>query len=321
MSRPKLESIFKLEREPAPLNVIDFNVMTHDVLRWYESKIEGSFSEEVEEKLIKGAWALYVNRGPTMLPRHTYRVIFVADYRYADTGNYWRDKFMSQSAVVRQAWLDHAENKGVNVSTIPTNYKGQRGPKTDTFFKVYKIGRQYATEYFPFFDAEGYEADDWAGSLYRLSRDSDDDSVVRQRQILLNTLDRDWSQLVDEDHKVYFANSRVPFPKEKIQERLVGNQGVIEHTLHRMNYEITHPSGLAEKKVLHSDEGDNLPAGSPIELFDLCHANSVWNIDTVSNRDKFVEEVNNPNANCRPDHYDQTLRQFLKICLEPPVGP
>jgi hypothetical protein len=32
-----------------------------------------------------------------------------------------------------------------------------------------------------------------------------------------------------------------------------------------------------------------------------------------------VECVNNPKANDRPDHYEQALRQFVKISLEPPV--
>lgn len=320
MNRPKLETIFKLDHNPAPLNVIDFNVMAHAVLRWYTEKIEGSFTEEVERKLIKGAWALFINRGPTMLPRHTYRIIFVADSRYAETGNYWRDKFMSESAVVRQAWIDHAERKGTDLSTIPTAYKGNRAPKTDSFWKVYSIGREYATEYFPFFEEEGYEADDWAGCVYRLSRDSDEDSIVRKRQILLNTLDRDWSQLVDEDHRVFFANSRVPFPNEKIQERLVGNQGVIEHTLHKMGHEISHPRELAAKKSLFSDEGDNLPSGSPIELFDLCEPNEKWNIESSARFPDLAENANDPKPNCRPDHYDQTLRQFVKICLEPPVS-
>jgi hypothetical protein len=320
IDRPKLETIFKLDTNPVPLNVIDFNVMAHAVLHWYESKIEGSFSAEVEEKLIKGAWALAVNRGPDMLPRHTYRIIFIADQRYADTGNYWRDRFMSESPIVQRAWESYAETKKIKLSQTPTNYKGQRGPKSDAFWRVYNVGRTYATEYYPFFEAEGFEADDWAGVIYRLSRDSSADSLVRKRQILLNTLDRDWSQLVDEDHKVYFANCRVPFPNEKIQERLVGNQGVIDHTLHKMGFNLDHPKNLADWKVKHGDMGDNLPPGSPKCLFDLCETNPDYCIERTSDRyEDFIETLNEPKANDRPDHFEQSLRAFAKICLEAPV--
>jgi hypothetical protein len=182
------------------------------------------------------------------------------------------------------------------------------------------VGRSYVTEYYPFYEAEGFEADDWAGAIYRLSRDSSADSLVRKRQILLNTLDRDWSQLVDEEHKVYFANCRVPFPNEKIQERLVGNQGVIEHTAHRMGFELDHPKNLADWKVKHGDMGDNLPPGSPKCLFDLCEPNPDYCVETVAtNFEEFVEDLNNHKSNDRPDHFDQSMRAFAKICLEAPV--
>ena len=113
MSRPKLETTFKLERDPAPLVVNDFNVSVFRILNWYQAKIEGSFSPEVEEKLIKGAFALDTNRGPDMLPRHSYRILFVADCRYADTGNYWRNTFMQKSPEVNDAWINFAEKKKV----------------------------------------------------------------------------------------------------------------------------------------------------------------------------------------------------------------
>jgi hypothetical protein len=318
MTDIKLESNFRLENNPSPLVVWDFNVAVYDVLRWYE-KISGSFSKEVEEKLIKGAFALHTNRGPSMLPRHSYRMLFVADSRYADTGNYWRNEVMGRSSVVRQAWVDHAEREGVSVDTLRTDYKGNRGAKTDDFWVVYEICRRYATEYFPFFEEEGYEADDWCGSVYRLSRDSAADSVVRKRQIFLSSLDRDWSMCTDEAHKVYFANTRVPFPKEKIQARLVDNAGVVAHTKHRMGFDINHPSELPKYKSLHSDEGDNLPRGTPVELFDLCEPHPLYNIDKVAQHDELVVCVNEPKANTRDDHFEQTLRQFAKIMLEAPV--
>jgi hypothetical protein len=322
ITRPKLETYFKLDNDPAPLVVIDFHVMLHDVLRWFEDKIEGSFNKEVEDKLLKGAWALKVNRGPDMLPRHTYRIAVVADSRFRDTGNYWRDRFMSESQVVQTAWQNYAEKEGKDLSELPTHYKGHRKDKTDNFWRVFDIGWQYCNEYFPVFSEEGFEADDIAGAIYRISRDGAADSIARQRQILLSTIDRDWSQLVDEDHRVYFANTRHCFPNEKIQERLVGNQGVIEHTKHRMGYELDHPRNLADWKVLHGDMGDNLPPGSPKCLFDLCEPHTEFVIEKAAPwYPDLVECLNEPKANDRPDHFDQAYRQFVKISLEPPVKP
>ena len=318
MSREKLEQIIVLEKNPCPLVVWDFNVAVFHVLNWY-SKISGSFKKEVEEKLVKGAFALHINRGPDMLPRHSYRMLFVADKRFADSKNYWRNNVMQTCPVVKQAWVDHAEREGVSYDELKKDYKGTRSEKSDEFWFCYNICREYATTYFPFFEEEGYEADDLAGCVYRLSRDSDSDSIVRKRQIFLATLDRDWSQLVDEGHKVYFANTRYPRANEKIQERLVGNEGVIEHTAYKMGYDITHPSELAKFKVLHSDMGDNLPKGTPIELFELCEPHSEFNIDKVPLYDALKECCNDPDPNDRQDHFEQTLRQFAKICLEAPV--
>ena len=315
--RPKLETIFKLDNNPTPLVVVDFHVYLHDVLRWFEDKIEGSFNTEVEEKLIKGAWALKVNRGPDMLPRHTYRIVVVADSRFKDTGNYWRDRYMTESTVVQQAWQDYAEKENKVLSEIPTNYKGTRGEKTDNFWRVFDIGWKYVHEYFPVFSQEGFEADDIAGAIYR---DGGPDSVAKKRQIFLSTIDRDWSQLVDEEHKIYFANTRHCFPNEKIQERLAGNQGVIDHTKHKMGFDLDHPKNLADWKVKHGDMGDNLPPGSPKCLFDLCEPYTDYVIEKVAPwYDELVECLEENKPNDRPDHFDQTLRQFSNIMLEAPV--
>jgi len=320
LERPKLESFFKLGNNPQPVIVVDFHVYLHDVRKWFEEKIQGTLDPEVEDKLIKGCWALKINRGPDMLPRHSYRVVVVADSRYRDTDNYWRDRFMRRSAEVQTAWFNYAQSQGKDLSEIPTHYKGTRGEKTETFWRIFRIGWEYVNAYFPVFSLEGYEADDIAGAIYRLSRDSSSDSIVRKRQILLSTLDRDWSQLVDESHNVFFANTRVPFPREKIQERLVGNQGVIEHTKHRLGFDLDHPKNLADWKVKAGDLGDNLPPNSPKCLFDLCEPHTEFVIEKAAPWYGDLEEcLNNPNPNIRDDHFEQTIRQFVKIGLEPPI--
>jgi hypothetical protein len=319
MNREKFEHVIELDVSPAPLWVIDFNVMTHDILYWYESKIEGSFTKEVEAKLVKGMWALFVNRGPQFLPRHSLRTIFVADYRDPETSNYWRDDFMRESEQVQTAWKDYAEEQGVSKDELRTHYKGTRGAKSEGFFFVYNIGKEYCQKYFPWFWKKSYEADDLAGSIARFSRTAEKDSVIKKRQILLHTCDRDWCQLIDDENKIYFSNSRFCRPNEKIQEQLQKEEGVLEWTEHKMKVQIKHPSELAAHKAEQGDMGDNAVKGSPIELFDLINPHPRWNIDELLWDDDFTECMNHPEATTRHDHYEQSIRQFAKICMEIPI--
>lgn len=319
MNRAKFENVIELDVSPAPLFVIDYNVMVHDVLYWYENKIEGSFSKEVEAKLVKGMWALFVNRGPQFLPRHSYRTIFVADYRDPATSNYWRDQYMRESEQVQQAWDNYAEQQGVDKDSLRTHYKGTRGAKSEAFFFVYEIGKDYCQKYFPWYWELGYEADDLSGSLARLSRTSEKDSVIHRRQILLHSCDRDWVQLIDDENKIYFSNSRWCRPNEKIQEQLQKEEGILEWAEHKMKVQLKHPSELAAHKAVAGDWGDNAPPGAPIELFDLIHPHPQWNVDKVLWTEEFIESMNNPEPTTRHDHYEQAIRQFAKICLEIPI--
>ena len=317
--RKHFENVIEISANPAALWVIDYNVMVHDILNWYVSKIEGSFSKEVESKLVKGIWALYVTRGPQFLPRKSYRTVLVADYRDPETNNYWRDQFMRESQQVQQAWFDHAEREGVGVESLRTNYKGTRGGKTEAFFFVYNIGKEYCQKYFPWYWHLSYEADDVMASIARLSRTSEKESVIHRRQILMHTCDRDWCQLCDDENKIYFSNSRRCRPNEKIQEQLQKEEGILEWAEHKMKVQLKHPSELASHKAIQGDWGDNAPPGAPIELFDLVNPHPQWNIDEVLWTDDFIESMNNPEPTTRHDHYEQTIRQFARVALEIPI--
>jgi hypothetical protein len=317
----KFEDSFEILTNPAPVVVVDFHVYLHNVKNWFENKIEGSFSSEVEDRLIKGCWALKIQRGPDMLPRFPHRIVIVADSRFKDIDNYWRDKYMRESPVVQKAWENYAESKGKDLSEIPTHYKGTRKEKDATFWRVFNIGWEYANRYYQVFHHEGYEADDTVGSIYRISRDGIGGNVAHERQILLSSVDRDWTQCVADEHKVYFANTRYPGPKEKIQSRLVNNAGVIEHTKWKMGYDLDHPKNLADWKVEFGDDGDNLPAGSPKCLFDLTEPNPEYNVEKDAPwYDDLVKDLNNPEPNDRPDHFESAYRAFVNVCIEPPVS-
>ena len=319
MNREKFENVIELDVSPAPLWVIDFNVMVHDILHWYETKIEGSFSKEVEAKLVKGVWALFVNRGPQFLRRHSFRTILVADYRDPETSNYWRDTYMQESEQVQQAWVAYAEEQGVDVDSLRTHYKGTRSAKSEAFYFVYNIGKEYCQKYFPWYWVLGYEADDLSGSIARLSRVSEEDSIIKKRQILLHTCDRDWAQLIDDENKIYFSNSRWCRPNEKIQEQLQKEEGVLEWVEHKMKVTLGHPSELAAEKAKVGDMCDNAVKGSPVEVYDLINPHPKWNIDKLLWTEDFIESMNNPEPTTRHDHYEQAIRQYAKICLEIPI--
>jgi hypothetical protein len=141
--------------------------------------------------------------------------------------------------------------------------------------------------------------------------------VCRDRHIFLSTIDNDWTQLVDEEHHVYWANTRVPRPRERFQDRLRGNEQVLFHTLHKAGHEIEHPSQLAAKKVLAGDMGDNLPPGSPIEYFDLCEAHPKHCVEKLDWYDDFVEALNDPEPNWKPEHMKKANSALVQAGIEP----
>jgi hypothetical protein len=308
------EDDFELETSPAPLVVVDFMVYAWNIFNYLQS-IQHLYSPELLSKITKALWALRINRGPDMLPRHDYRIVVVSDKRFEDKGAYWRGVEIMKDERMEVVWEEYCESRGINQGDTATSYKGNRRQKDDNFYEIVEIGWDYATTYFPCFKEEGYEADDWAGAIYRISRDSK--GVCRDRQILLSTIDRDWSQLVDESHKVYWANTRYPGPKERIQERLAGEDQVLLHTEIKLKTEIKNPRELAFAKQEIGDLGDNLPAGSPLEYFDLCEPHPKYKIERLSEYADLVQSLNDPASNIQPDHYVQALGACGKIGLQP----
>ncbi|ATW62815.1 5'-3' exonuclease [Synechococcus phage S-CBWM1] len=313
----KFEEEFRPFVSPCPVVVVDFNVYLHPILDWFEKNVAGRFNDEVEQKLIRAAWAIRINRGPEMLPYNkNYRFIVVADLRNKETGNYWRNDYKTE--ILREAWESYAETKKLDLKETPIHYKGNRGDKTENFYRVFDEGRDYCSTYYNFYAEPGYEADDIAGAIYRISRDNPE-TTAHRRQILLSTIDRDWSQLVDDDQRIYFANTRRPWPREKIQERLAGNRAVIEHTKHKMGYDLDHPRNLANWKEIHGDMGDNLPPNAPRELFDLCEPNEVFNVDKLGFIEDLRADLNDPNPNSQPEHYRTSMLALVRCLLEPPI--
>jgi 5''-3'' exonuclease, N-terminal resolvase-like domain. len=214
------EETFKLDNSPAPLVINDFMVTCWIVFNFVQG-LQHLYSPELLEKITKAAWAIKLNRGPDMLPLHDYRVVVVSDKRFVDKGVYWRGVEVLKDERIEACWEEYAEKRGLDMNEMALGYKGNRRDKDDNFYQVHQIGWEYAQKYFPCFREPGYEADDWAGALYREVRDGTN-KTLRNRQKLLYTIDRDWSGLVDESLDIWWANTRYPGPRERIQERLAG---------------------------------------------------------------------------------------------------
>ncbi len=313
----KFEDSFVVQKEPAPLVIIDLLVHAH-VVNNYLDRIRNFVNPEHEDQVIKALYAIDINRAPEFLPPFERRIVVVADQKYKSgkyEGQYWRGKEVDKDERMEFIWEDYAETEKVEVKDLQVGYKGTRGTKSDQLINVIRIGFEYCRAHFPTFCEEGYEADDIAGAVYRRSRDFS--GLCRDRQVFLSTIDCDWHQLVDNEHKVYWANTRIPRPRERFQDRLRGNDQVIFHTLHKAGHKIDHPSKLAEKKVIVGDFGDNLPPGSPIEYFDLCEENPKYSIEKLPWYEDFVDALNDPEPNWRQDHMKKATTALVKAGIEP----
>ena len=309
------EELFKLDKDPAPLVIVDFMVQVWMVYNQIQD-LRHLYSPELLEKVTKAIWAIRLNRGPDMLPRHDYRIVVVSDKRFVDKGVYWRGVEVLRDERIEACWEEYAESKGLTLETLPQGYKGNRRDKDDGFYEVHEIGWEYATKYFPSFKQEGYEADDWAGALYREVRDGTN-CTLQQRQKLLYTIDRDWSGLVDESKNIWWANTRYPGSRERIQERLAGEDQVILHTQMKLGFDISHPIEIFAAKAEAGELGDNLPPGAPLEYIDLTETHPKYVLEKCDQWSDFKKAVSNPDSNIQKDHYEQSISLLKKVGIQP----
>jgi len=310
------EDRFKLDNSPTPLVLVDFLVYAWGVYNWIEN-FQHLYSPELIAKLTKAAWAIKLNRGPDMLPRHDYRIVVVSDKRFEDSSTYWRGVEVLKDERVEACWEEYAEGRGISVEDIPTGYKGNRRQKDDNFYEVVQIGWEYATKYFPCHKCEGFEADDFAGLLYREVRDTPN-KILRERQKLMSTVDRDWSGLVDEKLNMWWCNTRYPGPRERIQERLAGEDQVLLHTSMKLGFDISHPFEIFAAKAEAGELGDNLPPGAPLEYIDLTQPNRKYDLRNYDVYEGFVESISAEEANVHHDHYEQALKALQSIGVAVP---
>ncbi len=305
------EDNFKLENSPAPLVLTDFMVICWNVFNFVQD-LKHLYSPELLDKVTKAVWAIKLNRGPDMLPFHDHHIVVVSDKRFPDSKTYWRGVEVLRDERIEACWEEYAEKRGLDMNEMALGYKGNRRDKDDNFFEVHQIGWEYAQKYFPCFKQAGYEADDWAGALYREVRDGTD-KVLRDRQKLLYTIDRDWSGLVDESLNIWWANTRYPGPRERIQERLAGEDQVILHTQMKLKFDINHPIEIFAAKAEAGELGDNLPPGAPIEYIDLTETHPKYILEKCDQWPDFITQITDPSSNLHTDHYQQSVDALRKI--------
>jgi len=303
-----------LKKSPCPLVIHDFMVLAHMVYS-YVKKLEKIYKKENLNLIIKAHWALRINRGPDCLSFFdNYRNIIICDKKFEKKNTYWRQEEIKKDPRMDLLWEAFKEKDEID-NNHPQSYKGTRGAKSELLLRVISIGKDYCKKFFPFYEQEGYEADDIASAIYRYSRDSD--SNCKKRQIIFHTIDRDWTQLVDNSHECYWASTRYPKKRERIQSRFNFNEDVIHHTKVFYDRDINHPRELIRVKTEIGDMGDNLPPGTPTEYMDLIEPPEKWKVENLKWFNELKNDLNNLNPLIYTDHYYSSKRELKRRHLLP----
>ena len=208
---------------------------------------------------------------------------------------------------------------GLTLETLPQGYNRNRRDKDDNFYQLsHEIGWEYATKVLPVVLNKRVMKLTIGPVRFTVRSEMVPTTVLRSRQKLLYTIDRDWSGLVDESKNIWWANTRYPGPRERIQERLAGEDQVILHTQMKLGFDINHPIEIFAAKAEAGELGDNLPPGAPIEYIDLTETHPKYILEKCDQWDDFKTAVKDPESNIRWDHYEQALEALKKIGIKVP---
>jgi 5'-3' exonuclease len=249
------------------LVIYDFKVFVHkinNILVKHEpliksiSKREGVLFLKKQEKVAKGLWLYYLNRGPDMLPSFTHIPLVVDDVK-----PYWRSFYFP-------------------------DYKGGRSEKTKEWYSTENIGLRYINSRgFSYISRKHYEADDIAGSIVKMQKlaqitnpSNKDINILKNLHIYLYTVDSDWLQLTSDT--VDWCNTGPWIP------RLRGVEETKEWAKKRLKFDIRHPQDIVAIKSMKGDKSDNLPPGTKPYFIDLINTHKDHSL--VSDP-SFVSEV------------------------------
>ncbi len=290
-----LEDIFEVKTKPLlPIYVVDFKVAAHFINGFYEIAEDiAQGNQELLKNIIKAMWAYRLNRGPDMLDPFDFVAVIADDYK-GPVGD--------DASVNGKGYWRHIEAHKLKMQ----EYKAGRAPKKDNFIFVQDVGYEYIdskNSSFHYFSKEYFEADDIAGKIARMKRNSSKRSNLGKRQVLLGTLDGDWQGIVSNKEEILWCNTGPWLP------RMRGDAEVVDYYLRKEGLKIKEAKECYTVKVEVGDIGDGLLPGSPLRFFDLYDEDDTW---YFSEKDtSYLSKVLRSNYRSnRPDHLD-SAKKFL----------
>lgn len=298
------EEIYSLPKNHIPLVVFDFQVHAHAINNYLENIFVNEYDESLQDSIIKSCWAIRLNRGPDMLPQMDFTGLVIDDYKIelddseASTSGfgYWRH------IVAKEYGLQE--------------YKLGRATHTELFNRVKIIGYEYIlapNSTFFYYRQELMEADDIAGKLARIKRNSKNKSLSN-RHMFLWTVDGDWQGLVNNKFNILWANTGPWLP------RLRDEQAVCDYYLRKNKVKIDYAYECYMVKAEQGDLGDGLVAGSPLRLFDLIDEDAYYNFS--EDQTEVLENIlSSKKVSNRQDHYESAHNFLSKLGLFIPISP
>lgn len=287
----------------APLLIVDFMVMAWRIkdLLLYRGLDRGCTDAQLKT-IIKCLWAYNLNRGPSVLDQENWRIVVISDRKDENNG-YWRTHLIASDERMTKAYKEK-----------PQGYKSGRPQKDSLFMIIVELGQQYCFNYLNYWFEPGYEADDWAGAIYREVRNTSDPELKSRKKILF-TIDRDWTQLVDDSLNIIWVTSRQPRTKEHIQTQIATEYDVLYHTKFRYKKDIKSPLEIAQIKSNYGDASDNLPSKSPIEYITLSEPHPSYQLESMNSWSHFQECLSSPWSNIQLDHLKEAKVMLDKLNL------
>jgi len=294
------ETWLKSELEGAknlPLVVMDYRVYAHQIHGFTESALDVvGEDEKALRSVVRALWAYRLNRGIDSIPAHDFTAIVVDDHKgpFGDgLVGYWR----------------HIEADKLGMP----EYKGGRPDKPSLFPIILEEGYNYVRSpgsTFHFFEKEYYEADDIAGKIARIQRES----PPLDRHILLSTLDGDWQGLVSDKDNIVWCNTGPWLPRIRTEEE------VCDYYLRKEKLKISTARETYTVKVEVGDKGDNLMPGTPLRFFDLYDEDPVWGWteDEVSTLTRIMSDTRQSN---RADHLERAGKYLRSLGMFLPEIP
>lgn len=290
-----LEDIFEVKTKPLlPIYVVDFKVAAHFINGFYDIAEDiAQGDHELLKNIIKAMWAYRLNRGPDMLDPFDFVAVIADDYK-GPVGD--------DASVNGKGYWRHIEAHKLKMQ----EYKAGRAPKKDNFIFVQDVGYEYIdskNSSFHYFSKEYFEADDIAGKIARMKRNSSKRSNLGKRQVLLGTLDGDWQGIVSNKEEILWCNTGPWLP------RMRGDAEVVDYYLRKEGLKIKEAKECYTVKVEVGDIGDGLLPGSPLRFFDLYDEDDTWYFSEkdTSYLSKVLKSNNRSN---RPDHFE-SAKKFL----------